>query len=137
MDLKEVTVGKSDTCLTYALKRIGSDLSITDVGEIENYFEMTPYADVGSKELVKGDLLLWTNAEQRLFVPNSIDKDGFITFHNTLVLRHLGVYEGNGKVSDCTRRMITDSYVPAIRMRYLKEIKARPQFLLRTFVELK
>jgi hypothetical protein len=128
--LKAVSIEKIDTCLTYAFKRIGHEIKIYDVAELEHHYDLLDYFEY-SNRLEVGDILIFTHGQENVVVGTHITEDGKILFHNVITHRHCVVYEGNGLVSDLSRTGIKGLVLPSLRMRYLKEIKIRPTYLLR------
>lgn len=128
--LKAVTIQKTDTCLTYAFKRIGFKSEVTDIGELEQHFELLDYFEF-SNDLKIGDILIFTHNQENVVLGTHITEDGKILFHTINTHRHSVVYEGEGLVSDVSRTGIKGLTLPSLRMRILKEIKIRPTYILR------
>lgn len=132
MKLQAVTLSKEDTCLTYALKRVGLIDKITtrDTEYLEEDFFFIPYES--QSQLTIGSILVFSKHEKKLIVPDTIDVQGRIISHERLQLRHLAVYEGNGLISDCTTITNYDfSGCRIMRMRELHLLKLNPSFVLR------
>lgn len=130
MKLYPVTITKLDTCLTYAFSRIGHKSDVCDVADLEHHYDMLDYIDHSSTIQI-GDILVFTHKQENVTVGTHITEDGKIIFHDVVTHRHCVVYEGNGLVSDLSRTGIKGLTIPSLRMRYLKEIKVRPTFILR------
>ena len=54
--LKSVTITKKDTCLTYVLKRTGTETSIEFAEVLEKEFDLIP---VKETKLEVGDIVAW------------------------------------------------------------------------------
>jgi hypothetical protein len=129
MELHKVTLEKTDTCLTYALKRIGLKPDLCVYESINEHFHQIPWK-ARKKELTIGTILLWdTNLKWR-WLPVSITKDGHIK--NKLIHTgvHFAVYEGDGLISDCTRLHSPSPPSPSLRLRELSDMKSTPDWLL-------
>lgn len=130
MKLKAVTTTKTDTCLTYAFKRIGFESELNDIEDLEKHFDLIDYFDFSSSIII-GDILVFTHNQENVVIGTHITEEGKILFHNRLIKRHCVVYEGDNLVSDLTRGSLNNSTTPSLRLRNLKEIKVRPTYILR------
>jgi len=127
MELKNVTLEKTDTCLTYALKRIGLPTDIT-FEDIHDHFELIRYR-TGTKKLEVGDLFLWDKNIEWEWLPWSINSGG-IKWKSVPVKFHFGVYEGDGSFTDCTR-LVTPPH-PSLRFRNLLDLRKNPDWILKS-----
>jgi hypothetical protein len=126
--LHQIELSKAETCLTYALRRIGLEPSKSYCYEsLENDFNMIPFREFG--QLTQGVLLLWDSNREYVELPWSIDEKGRIVTSKISSRIHLAVYEGNGLVSDCSRRG-NPSSLPSLKMRKLREIDREPDKVL-------
>lgn len=126
--MKAVTITKHETCLSYALKRIG--LENTDVYKYEHLsddFEIIPFL-LGTK-LKVGHILLWDSNLETADLPWHITEDGRIINQPVKRRIHLGVWEGDGLVSDCSR-LNSQGSLPQLRLRNLSDIGRRPDKIL-------
>jgi len=136
--LKPVKLLKNDTCLTYALKRVGLDLPIHDSEEVEQYFDLfdvhagwIEFPDANPDRLRVGDILMWADNERYAILPDEIDEYGQIISHRRLVLRHFGVVEPRDMVSDCTVSSRDYPFCRTIRLQRLRDVSDKPTYLLR------
>lgn len=126
--LCEVTINKTDTCLTYVLKRLGSSPFIWSYENIDKAFDIKPFSTI--KELELGDVVLWDENAHQVEMATHIDRDGNLTLTNVWARVHFAIYEGNGMVSDCSRRDNISS-LPRLRMQHLNEVERMPDRVLR------
>jgi hypothetical protein len=129
MDLNKVVLDKTDTCLTYALKRIGLDPLLCNYENFNEFFHQVSWRSK-KKKLEVGNLLLWDSDIKWKWMPTSISKDGHIK--NKLVPTgfHFAVYEGDNLISDCTRLHSISPPSPSLRMRELSDVKSNPDWIL-------
>jgi len=125
--IKSVVLDKTDTCLTYALKRIDCfDVYPIDYDKLTNgqIFEVLSY---DKTILIKGDILLWDKWDVRS-VPTAteITKERVILYHTIFQGFHCGIYEDKDLVSDCSQ----EQFYPYLRLRVLSEMK-KPDKILR------
>lgn len=132
MELQPVFITKGETCLSYSFKRIGKSNLIENmkIEDIESNFDIIDYHDLKGEYKI-GDLIVWTHNQKIRAIPMEITKEGILISHETMLKRHISVYEGNGLVSDVTRGLIDGSFAPSLRIRKVKEIKIRPTFIIR------
>lgn len=133
MKLKAVKITKTTSCLTYALKRVGLEhLDISDSRDVDEYFDRIPIDDL-YLNLEIGDLMLFANKERIDIVPMEITEDGKIISKPTMILRHIGVYEGDGLISDCGISSKNFPFCKHVRMRHYSEIsdEDKPTHLLK------
>jgi len=130
MDIKllPVTLEKTDTCLTYAFKRVGLSHDVVIYEDLENLFEVKEYQ---AQLLKKGRLLIWDKNRIEEVLPNHIDENGRILFLSTIRGIHVAVYEGDLLVSDCTRCEKFNS-LPVLMMRYIRDIGRMPDKIVCT-----
>ena len=106
MKLESAFARKTDTCLTYALKRIGVDVikpeynvfihlnAITYPDLISgNCFEVI---DFNPKDCTVGDLLLWDKKAEEVAFPLEITTDGKVLSRKIWKGFHIAVVEGSG-----------------------------------------
>lgn len=129
MEIQKVTIDKTDTCLTYALKRIGLDPKLCNYENFNEFFHQLPWKSK-RKDLTPGTLLLWDKNIKWKWMPVSITKDGIIKSKSIPTEFHFAVYEGDNLVSDCTRLHSNTSTCPNIRMRELSDFKNNPDWIL-------
>lgn len=132
--MKAVRLLPTDTCATYALRRIGQDdlidkIDYRDVDEwVKKVFVCLDYS-VGLQEMKPGDLLFW-ESQKLMRLPTEIDEKGKILFNNRQVKYHFGVVEEDGYWSDITR--LTIEPIPIIQLRRLDDwTKGRPKYILK------
>lgn len=135
-ELKKVKLKKTDTCLTYALRRIGAEDLIDKISyeNIHEYFAFTNFGRRSKEKLQKGQILLWDRDVEYIDLPWSIDENGMIIWSKIPVAFHFAVYEGEDIFSDCTR--LARSPHPSLRMRRFSELKKMPDQVL-TLIDLK
>lgn len=126
--LCEVTITKTDTCLTYALKRLGSSPFIWSYENIDKAFDITSFSTI--EQLEVGDVVLWDANAHKVEMATHIDVKGNLTLTEVWARVHFAVYEGNGMVSDCSRRDNISS-LPRLRVRELKTLERMPDKVLR------
>lgn len=107
-------------CATYVVKRLGIDMSPKDL-----YQTTGKEYDGNPESLSVGDVLVWNYRKDSptLDVVMQMTDRGPITSRK-IQGKHLGVYEGDGLVSDLT--FYEDPPIPFIRQIPLEEIKSRP-----------
>jgi len=134
MELNKVILLKTDTCLTYALRRIGKDELVNKVNyeNVHDYFESFQFTDRKRLNLKVCDILLWQRDAKYIDMPWEISIDGKILWHRKIMGSHVAVYEGDGIISDNTR-LINPPH-PSIRVRKLEQLNKMPDYILR-FVE--
>lgn len=125
--MRAVILTKDDTCVTYALKRVGINLSIKYASELNNYFEFIPF----QKNLAtKGTIICWN---KRAFISNlttEITEDGILINHSYIVNEHIAVIEDLNieTASDCIKKGNPNS-IPSINIMKLSECR-EPDFIL-------
>lgn len=122
-------ITSADSCLTYALKRVGlfDEVPIRCAEEVEKCFELIEYEPCRAMPYEPGTLFLWKAAETEYWT-NGITEDGVPVTRFRPYSSHLAVLEKNGLVSDAGRkgyRWIT------IRCRFLNELPSLPQYVLK------
>lgn len=123
MQLKAVKMTKADSCLTYALKRIGYPYNSEDAIEIEWLDKLTNLPKINDKPK-KGDIGVWRKDKKKYRKGLSITKEGLVIEDTREDMIHFCVYEGKGLISDMS------SYY-SIRLRKLEELKTQPSYWLR------
>lgn len=118
----DVEINKNDSCVTYALKRIGKfDLYPIDYGDLINQtvFDVLPF----DKEiLLKGDILLFDAKVEKEYYPHIIDSSLRIVDKKIWTGFHLSVYEGEGFVSDCNKNR--NYFYPIISLSKIDDMNA-------------
>lgn len=125
MKLKDFQITKNDTCLTYAVKRIGLDFDFCNYHTLREEFDFENYYDFS---LSVGDILFWDQKMEWDWMPTEIIS-GKIISHRVPVKFHFAVYEGNGIISDCTR--LDYNPHPSLRFRNINNIEEQPNWILR------
>jgi hypothetical protein len=123
--LKPVVLEKTDTCLSYALKRIGAEgLLPIDYDRMVSgrEFEVLRWREA---DMQVGDLVLWDRDLTRSLLPTEITTVGTIIHGYMPTGLHYAVYEGEGILSDSSR----DGDYPVVRLRKLAD--CRPDWILR------
>ena len=101
--MNSVELYKNDTCVTYALKRIGAfELYPLDYPQLTDgiLFEVLTF---NATKLSVGDLLLFESRTEKEFYPLTIDNNLRIVDKPIWTGFHVAVYEGDGLVSECNR----------------------------------
>lgn len=129
MELIPVKLCKSDTCLTYAFKRIGKNDLISNVtyDNIHDFFISDVFTK--NKKLRKGDILYWNRDSKFVDLPWEIDENGKILWHRKLIGAHVVVYEGDDIISDSTRTIQPPH--PTLRLRKLSQLNKMPDYILK------
>lgn len=122
-----VTLKKTDTCLTYALKRIGLEPINYGYDDLEKDFEVHPFF-FGPK-CNSGVLLMWDAHVKEVDIPWFISERGRIISRPIKTRIHIAVYEGDGLVSDCSRGE-APSGLPQLKLRHIDDIKRQPDKIL-------
>jgi len=128
--LRQVTLSKFDNCQSYVLKRIGlNEVVLSSYEDMikSDDFMVRDYAQVVT--LNEGDILVWDKNKEVVDMPTFIDEFGVIISRPTSTRIHLAVYEGNEKVSDCTRSN-TPNKLPILQIRMLYNIPRKPDKIL-------
>lgn len=129
MDLHKVTLDKTDTCLTYVLKRIGLSPNLCTYENFNEHFHQLTWRSK-KKELSVGTILLWDKDVKWKWMPTTISKDGQVKSKLIPTSFHFAVYEGNGLISDCTRLHSISPPSPTLRIRELADVKSNPDWIL-------
>ncbi|GEN74108.1 hypothetical protein [Chryseobacterium lathyri] len=126
--LFETTINKKDTCLSYALKRTGTQTSVEFVEGLEYEFDIIP---VKETKLEVGDIIAWEKKEKfmmcatRIMAPRK-DNVSEMKFEEVDTRFHIGVIENKCMISDLTRT--TNEYmVPSIRKRNISLVPTDSQ----------
>jgi hypothetical protein len=125
--LKDVTLTKTDTCLTFVLKRLGLQKDLCSYITFHEHFQQYPYVRHKNK-LQVGDLLMWDKDITWEWMAVTI-KNSTITWENVPKGFHFAIYEGNGMFTDCTRLVIPPH--PTLRMRDIASLQKTPDWVLR------
>lgn len=126
-----VALNNADTCITYALRRIGrADLIPTVdrsnfIAWLSGHFNVIPFT---SDYVTYGDLLLWT--ENRLCaMPRVISADGKLYNVSAAVGLHIGVVENVGSFSHMTRKHEYDNPLTVIKVLPINEYSRKPDYI--------
>jgi len=123
VQLKAVKTSRADSCLTYALKRIGYPYNSEDVVEVEWIDKLTNLSKISDKPK-KGDIGVWRKDKKKNRTGSSITKEGLVIEDTREDMIHFCVYEGKGLISDMTSYHL-------IRIRKMEELKTQPSYWLR------
>jgi hypothetical protein len=126
--LCQVQINKTDTCLTYVLKRSGISPSLYQYENIDKGFDISSFSSIDKLEY--GDIVLWDANAHQAEMAVAIDKNGLLTIMDVWARVHFAIYEGNGMISDCSRRDNISS-LPRLRMRKLEEVERMPDKVLK------
>lgn len=126
--LSSVTLMKTETCLTYVLRRLGLPSDFCTYDSFHEHFNQFTYSRF-HKKLKVGDILLWDKTSRWEWLPWSINGNGIIQWKNVPVGFHFAIYEGDDKFSDCTR-LVTPPH-PTLRLRKTIDLQKNPDFVLR------
>ena len=74
MEVQKVVLDKTDTYLTYSLKRIGLDPHLCEYENFNEFFHQVTWKSK-KKDLKIGDILLWDKEVTWKWMPTSISKD--------------------------------------------------------------
>lgn len=129
-NLFEVNIKKTDTCLTYVLRRIGADKLIDKItyDNLHEHFDFKSFERSSQEKLKLGQIFLWDRTMELVDLPWSIDQNGTILWHKVGVGYHFAVYEGNDMFSDCSR--LERNPHPSLRMRRFSDLKKMPDHIL-------
>lgn len=129
VELVPVKLYKTDTCLTYALRRIGKEELVNQCNyeSIHDYFESTIFTS--KKKLQIGDVLYWSRDSIFRDLPWEINQDGKILWHRKIIGSHVAVYEGDDMISDNTRSVQPPH--PTLRVRKLSQLNKMPDYILK------
>ena len=126
-ELKPVRLTKTETCLTYVLKRIGLEPHFCTYETFHEHFNQFTFSRY-QKKLKIGDVLLWDKTSKWEWLPWSINGNGIIEWKSVPVNFHFAIVEGDGKFSDCTRLVAPPH--PTLRLRQMKDLQKNPDFVL-------
>lgn len=126
--LYPITLNKTETCLTYVLRRLGVKENICTYETLHEHFDQYTFSR-HQKNIKVGDVLMWDKTTSWEWLPWSINGNGIIDWKNIPIGFHFAVYEGNGKFSDCTR-LVTPPH-PTLRLRAMKDLQKNPDFILK------
>ena len=128
VELKPVSLTKTETCLTYVLRRLGLDADFCTYDTFHEHFNQYTYSRYYNK-LQVGDILLWDKTSRWEWLPWTINANSVIEWKNIPVGFHFAIYEGSDKFSDCTR-LVTPPH-PTLRLRKSSDLQKNPDFVLR------
>jgi hypothetical protein len=123
--LHGVTLTKTETCLTYVLKRLGLDPNFCTYESFHDHFDQYTFK---RRKLQIGDILLWDKDVKWEWLAWKISDDGNVSWKNVPVGFHFGIYEGDGCFTDCTRLVRMPH--PSLRRREIKDLKKNPDSIL-------
>jgi len=126
MELKKVELVKTETCLTYVLRRMNLPSDLCTYDSFSDHFNQTLFSKV--KDLKRGDVLLWDKNVKYEWLPWVIDESG-IRWKSVAVSFHFGIMEDSKHFSDCTR--LVNPPHPSLRYRDLKDLRRLPDWVLR------
>lgn len=132
MKLRNVSLEKTDTCITYCLKRLGYVEHNLSYQTMKDHFDYKLFRDYG--KLNVGDILLWDKNIHWEWIPWQITELGIVNKHIPIGF-HFAIFEGSGLISDVTRRTGTPPHFPFLRMRNATDIKRTPDWVLTISVE--
>lgn len=124
--LHKVELIKTETCLTYVLRRLGLPHDMCTFEDYSDYFDSYNFSRV--KKLKAGDILLWDKNLEWKWLPWVIDSSG-IRWKNVPVSFHFGIMEDENSFSDCTR--LVNPPHPTLRYRKVTDLRGRPDWVLR------
>lgn len=133
MELLPVQISKSETCISYALKRVGLWGSLITpeitLSKVDTYFEKTRF-DL-AQPASKGSIVYWDNKKKRLEAAWAITADREILSQSIMVNIHAGVIEDDycTLVSDCTRTSL-EFPIPNLRLRKFSKQVRYPDWVL-------
>ena len=130
MNLKPVELLKNDTCITYALKRIGQEqLYPIDYDDLLNgeTFISFPFNE---EKLEVGDLLITESNVRNTLRPMVINEHKQIVHKRVWSGWHVFVFEGEGLVSEVSR----PDFYPEIALMKISDIKPSKIVRLRNAV---
>jgi len=131
MSLHKVVLYKTDTCLTYVLRRLGKIelINLVNYENIHDYFESYQFTEKRKNKLEIGDILIWQRDSKLFDMPWEIDENGKIIWHRKIIGSHVAIYEGDEMISDTTR-LITPPH-PNLRLRKLNQLYKMPDYILK------
>lgn len=126
MELKKVELVKTETCLTYVLRRMGLSSDFCTYDTYGEHFDQLVFSKM--KSLQKGDVLLWDKNVDYEWLPWVIDENG-VRWKSVPVSFHFGIMEDEVHFSDCTR--LVKPPHPSLRYRAIKDLRRLPDWVLR------
>ena len=134
--LHSVKLHKTDTCLTYVLKRIGQ-YKQEKTYSLKKYNEYFDSEEIYDKTIFKkGDIILWNKRGYEQEFPTEITETGEII--SNLIMRniHIGIIENISESSDifyseCRTDKTENTGIPVLHYKQLNGSKLRkPDFIL-------
>ena len=116
--LRPTTINKRDTCLSYCLKRTGTETNIQFAENLQCEFDFIP---VKETKLEVGDIIGWHKKIETIIAETSISESGRLVSESVFTKFHLGVVEDTHLISDLTRST-NEYYIPSIRIRTISLI---------------
>lgn len=126
VQLQKVGLVKTETCLTYVLKRLGLPEDMCTFENYSDYFDQYHFSRV--KKLKRGDIILWDKDTTWKWLPWVIDENG-VRWKNVPVHFHFGIMEDSDSFTDCTR--LVQPPHPSLRYRKIADLQRRPDWVLR------
>lgn len=126
--LYPITLNKTETCLTYVLRRLGVNGDACTYETFHEHFDQYTFSR-HQKNIKVGDVLMWDKTASWEWLPWSINGGGIVEWKNIPIGFHFAIYEGNDKFSDCTR-LVTPPH-PTLRLRLMKDLQKNPDFILK------
>tara|TARA_A100001201_G_scaffold97873_1_gene84423 strand:- start:453 stop:881 length:429 start_codon:yes stop_codon:yes gene_type:complete len=126
VELQIVNLEKTDTCLTYALKRAGLSPDLCSYDTMHEHFNLQAWSRYKNK-LKVGDIVLWDKDSKHEWLPWKINGLG-VEWKNVPVGFHFAIYEGNYMFSDCSRTVVPPH--PTLRLRNMKDLHKNPDWVL-------
>lgn len=131
--LKAVKINKTDTCLTYVLKRLGKFKKSKNYS-LEFYEDLFDVRKFESADDLKiGDIIFWNSKMTLERYPIAITKEGMIISSEIQRHVHVGVIESISEnqilFSECTRSNFETGGVPILQMRNVLDLRF-PDFIL-------
>lgn len=126
--LHPVVIDKTDTCLTYVLKRKGLSKNCCTYETVEKIFNIKEYSE---KDLRKGDIVLWDFNTELIDIVIEITKDGILKKYPVSIRVHFAIYEGDGKISHVVRNTLNKPLPELVIDDLKRESKRMPDSILR------
>jgi surface antigen len=131
--MKAVTINKTDTCLTYVLKRLGKFKKNKNYSleNVEDLFVMSKLETL--EDLKIGNIIFWNARMTIERYPISITKEGMIVSSEVQRHVHVGIIESISEnqilFSECTRSNFETGGVSILQIRNMLDLRL-PDFVL-------